>query len=415
MSNCIEILGLGTNGPIYRIQNKNKTYVLKFSSFPSPLANIPHHPNITQLIEQSKMSQQWCLIYSDREGVDLEQIQKRNKIKSVGHIIAQICKGLKHLHKNGIIHRDLKPSNIIISTTGEVFIIDCERSKEKEIYTSRIIGHEPYLAPETMEKGEYSTASDIYALGMLINSFLDHIKEKQNQYSDIANICTQKSPKSRPSITQVINALPQEQDDIRLWAQQYIPQLCAQRREYFSSYPLPNNLCLPQSLISPSFSVWPFIILAGLCIVMVFITHHSNEPQKPTQSSSYLLKKTLPPTKTKTKTKTKELIKKSKNESKRDVSKPIITLKSKQKNKEKKRIASSNYRISSIPWGAKVWVDGQYIGTTLIQEIVLTQEEHILTVQFKEKKQRKTLLFDDTHTGYLWNIEENHWKKLHGR
>jgi|GEM_PF-4531147 len=96
----------------------------------------------------------------------------------------EIAQALKYLHGQGIIHRDLKPGNILFSTDNRDnlvvkvtdFGISQEVFSDKTIENSFTegIGTPHYMAPEQFYKkkygrdGEISTATDIWAFGVLL-------------------------------------------------------------------------------------------------------------------------------------------------------------------------------------------------------------------------------------------------------
>ncbi|KAJ1274779.1 hypothetical protein BS78_05G087600 [Paspalum vaginatum] len=97
--------------------------------------------------------------------------QKRNRI------ITGICQGLCYLHEgldnNPIVHMDLKPSNILLDANMVPKIADFGLSRlfseeQTRTYTMNVIGSIGYMAPEYCHRGEISTKSDIYSLGVLI-------------------------------------------------------------------------------------------------------------------------------------------------------------------------------------------------------------------------------------------------------
>src|SRR3989337_3824621 len=78
-------------------------------------------------------------------------------------ILQNIVVGLEHLHNQKIIHRDFHSGNILYENEVDVVISDLGISKssidddEDEIY-----GVISYMAPEILQRKEYTTASDIY-------------------------------------------------------------------------------------------------------------------------------------------------------------------------------------------------------------------------------------------------------------
>ena len=71
------------------------------------------------------------------------------------HIILEICKGLKEIHKNNLIHIDLKPYNIFLTTDLKVKIWDFGISKQLNNvnkYAQTQVGSLIYIAPEIINK-----------------------------------------------------------------------------------------------------------------------------------------------------------------------------------------------------------------------------------------------------------------------
>ena len=83
-----------------------------------------------------------------------------------------ICSALSVLHSMNIIHRDVKPENVIIKSDGTAVLIDLGISRfvtgTKKRDTNKL-GTVNYAAPEQFGATESTFATDVYAVGTLIN------------------------------------------------------------------------------------------------------------------------------------------------------------------------------------------------------------------------------------------------------
>ncbi|MBD3290419.1 protein kinase, partial [candidate division KSB1 bacterium] len=95
-------------------------------------------------------------------------------------ITREIARGLEHSHARGYIHRDVKPGNVLISTEGEVKIIDFGVAKEDTpnniTETGVIVGTPIYMSPEQVNGDDISNQTDIYSLGILFYEMLTGVK-----------------------------------------------------------------------------------------------------------------------------------------------------------------------------------------------------------------------------------------------
>jgi tetratricopeptide (TPR) repeat protein len=92
-------------------------------------------------------------------------------------IAKQLCAGLAEAHRNHVIHGDLKTGNIILTTgaSGEKRAVITDfglaRGLNASLHTAQsgVAGGTPaYMAPELWKGEKASTASDVYALGVIL-------------------------------------------------------------------------------------------------------------------------------------------------------------------------------------------------------------------------------------------------------
>ena len=129
-----------------------------------------NHPNIAGFFDSGELQEGNTFIVSEFiEGESLAEILKHagqfNSLRTA-RVIRQTSYALSEAHQNGILHRNLKPENIVltISEAGieQVKLMNFGVSRG-EINDSNLA----YKAPEEIERGTSTYASDIYALAVI--------------------------------------------------------------------------------------------------------------------------------------------------------------------------------------------------------------------------------------------------------
>ncbi len=92
--------------------------------------------------------------------------------------LLQVCEALHHAHAHSLIHRDIKPANLMVGNDGRVRLLDFGVARLLESGNGTLtreggVALTPaYAAPEQWQGQSVTTATDIYALGLLIHETL---------------------------------------------------------------------------------------------------------------------------------------------------------------------------------------------------------------------------------------------------
>ena len=150
-----------------------------------------------------------CIEMEWVDGCDLELFlsgDKRDKAVC-DKIIGEICSALRYMHAKQVLHRDLKPSNILVTFSGQnVKLIDFGLSDtDSSSILKNPAGTVIYAAPEVLDGGKASIASDLYSLGMVLSQF------PSRKYSKVARkLCSPKPEDRYVSVAEVEKALRQQ-------------------------------------------------------------------------------------------------------------------------------------------------------------------------------------------------------------
>ncbi|HET7374636.1 MAG TPA: serine/threonine-protein kinase, partial [Gemmatimonadaceae bacterium] len=87
-----------------------------------------------------------------------------------------VCDAVQYAHQHLVVHRDLKPSNILVTADGQLKLLDFGIAKlvdpladaETAGQTAWRAMTPEYAAPEQVRGQPVSTATDVYALGVLL-------------------------------------------------------------------------------------------------------------------------------------------------------------------------------------------------------------------------------------------------------
>ncbi len=133
------------------------------------------HPNIPEVFDFGTLPGSDYALYFTTEFIDgqpLDTVQKVWPTAPLHAILVSLCRALAFLHSRGLLHRDIKPENVLAKTeNGEITtikLVDFGLAALASGSGHEVSGTIDYLAPELINGGPATVATDIYALGMLL-------------------------------------------------------------------------------------------------------------------------------------------------------------------------------------------------------------------------------------------------------
>lgn len=134
------------------------------------------HPYVVHLYETIATNDQIYMILELAEGGDIySKINASGPMKEqeVKRIIKMVLEGVQYLHSCGITHRDLKLENLLYkyaTKKSDILISDfglAHQQRRPDDTMTTTCGTSEYLAPEMLEGEFYTSAVDLWAVGVI--------------------------------------------------------------------------------------------------------------------------------------------------------------------------------------------------------------------------------------------------------
>jgi serine/threonine-protein kinase len=204
-----DVLGRGGMGTVYRAERADGQYaqevavklvrtgprdpyaVERFRTERQVLAHL-RHPNIAGLLDGGFAADGTpYLVMELVDGVPISDwcANERLSLEARLRLFRVVCDAVHHAHRSLVVHRDLKPSNIFVSRSGSVKLLDFGIAKLLDPgqwalgapmtrAEMRLVTPE-YGSPEQVEGGPITTASDVYALGVVLYELLTGVRPRK--------------------------------------------------------------------------------------------------------------------------------------------------------------------------------------------------------------------------------------------
>lgn len=144
------------------------------------------HPNLARLLDGGVVGEGWPYFVMEYvDGLPITAYCDRHRLDLDARLalFGQVLEVVAYAHRRLVVHRDLKPSNILVTSEGRVKLLDFGIAKALDPEATSgadseltELGGRPmtpaYASPEQVLGEPISTASDVYALGVLLYQLL---------------------------------------------------------------------------------------------------------------------------------------------------------------------------------------------------------------------------------------------------
>ena len=191
------------------------TVVRRFQMERQILARL-QHPNIARLLDGGVSSSgipYFAMEYVEGKPIDTHCDEHKLSIDERLELFDTVCDAVHYAHRNLVVHRDLKPANILVTEDGTVKLLDFgiakllgdeDASDDADFgiltRTGESVMTPAYAAPEQIRGDDITTATDIYALGVVLYELLTGSRpfEKERPLHELRELILTADPE-RPS------------------------------------------------------------------------------------------------------------------------------------------------------------------------------------------------------------------------
>ncbi|MFN2427338.1 MAG: protein kinase [Candidatus Binatia bacterium] len=190
----VELLGGGSHALVYRAYDRHLDLTVALKRIGDLSANsivqlkaefravaALSHPNLVSLHELFVEDGVAFFSMELVDGIEFPAGERESRgvdAARVANLAGQLCNALAAIHAAGLVHRDIKPGNILIRPDGGLVLLDFGFARDERAVPAtprvaeRLVGTYAYMAPEQFAGAIATTASDMYAVGVLLHEAL---------------------------------------------------------------------------------------------------------------------------------------------------------------------------------------------------------------------------------------------------
>lgn len=202
----LSVLGRGSTGTVYRALDRHRAHLseaarcvavkvlkLNYQERPDVLAELERefhqaqslsHPNVVSVFDLDRDGGTYFIVMELLEGALLAEVLRDlggrplARAHALG-IISSVGAALSYAHRREIVHADLKPRNIMITSSGEVKVLDFgfARNRPLELHSASALHDAPIPAPayasvERVNGSQPHPSDDVYSLACIAYELL---------------------------------------------------------------------------------------------------------------------------------------------------------------------------------------------------------------------------------------------------
>ena len=167
-----------------------------------------NHPNLVSVFDTATDDEGVLIVMEYVEGEALARTLKRGPLppERVATMVRDLGSALDHAHAQGVVHRDVKPGNVLLRRDGVTKLVDLGIATAQDhtrlTHSGMVLGTAAYMAPEQLEGGETTAATDVYALAVVAYEALtgERAREGRTPIQIAHRIATEPPPDLRDAM-----------------------------------------------------------------------------------------------------------------------------------------------------------------------------------------------------------------------